>query len=56
MHSQRPWARASGEPCIVIYNAASSIDPGRVIRRARFQHIVHDLHHIALAINAFQLM
>ena len=47
MHNQQPWAGRSDKPCLVTYNPVSSIDHEKVIARHRFQHIVHDVRHIA---------
>ena len=47
MHNQQPWAKRSDKPCLVTYNPISPIDEGKVIRKWWFQHVVHDVRHIA---------
>ena len=54
MHNQQPWAKRSDKPCLVTYNPVSSIDEGKVIKRHQFQHIVHDVRHVALIVNLFR--
>ena len=56
MHNQQPWARGSDRPCLVTYNPISEIDPARVIGRWWFQHIVHDVRHVALLVPLFRLI
>ena len=47
MHNQQPWAKRSDKPCLVTYNPISRIDEGKVIKKWWFQHIVHDVRHVA---------
>ncbi|MYB33768.1 MAG: NAD(P)-binding protein [Gammaproteobacteria bacterium] len=56
MHNQQPWANKSDKPCLVTYNPISEIDKTRIIKRWWFQHIVHDVRHIALTIHLFRLI
>ena len=56
MHNQQPWAKRSDRPCLVTYNPISPIDDGKVIRRWWFQHVVHDVPHIAFLIHLFRLI
>jgi len=56
MHNQQPWAKRSDKPCLVTYNPISKIDPDKVIKTWWFQHIVHDVFHIAVLINLFRLI
>ena len=56
MHNQQPWAKRSDKPCLVTYNPISRIDEARVIKRWWFQHIVHDVRHIALLIHLFRVV
>ena len=54
MHNQQPWAAHSDRPCLVTYNPVSRIDERKVIARRWFQHIVHDVRHLAVVINWFR--
>ena len=56
MHNQQPWANRSDKPCLVTYNPINPIDEDKIIRRWWFQHIVHDVRHIALLIHLFRLV
>jgi len=56
MHNQQPWAGRSDKPCLVTYNPVSTIDESRVVKRWWFQHIVHDVRHVALLIHLFRLI
>ena len=56
MHNQQPWAKRSDKPCLVTYNPASRIDESRIVKRWWFQHVVHDVRHIALLIHCFRLI
>ena len=56
MHNQQPWAKRSDKPCLVTYNPINKIDPDKVIKKWWFQHIVHDVFHIAVLINLFRLI
>ena len=53
MHNQQPWVNRSDKPCLVTYNPISKIDEEKIIDRRWFQHIVHDVRHIALLIPLF---
>ena len=54
MHNQQPWANGSDKPCLVTYNAASPIDESKVIAKRSFQHVVHDVRHVALLVTLFR--
>ncbi|MYD02523.1 MAG: NAD(P)-binding protein [Gammaproteobacteria bacterium] len=56
MHNQQPWAKRSDKPCLVTYNAISPIDESRIIKRWWFQHVVHDVRHIAVLIQLFRFI
>jgi hypothetical protein len=56
MHNQQPWAKRSDKPCLVTYNPIHRIDESKVILRTWFQHVVHDVHHFTVLMNAFQLI
>ena len=56
MHNQQPWAHRSDKPCLVTYNPISRIDERKVIRKWWFQHIVHDVRHVAVLMNLFQFI
>ncbi len=56
MHNQQPWAKQSDKPCLVTYNPISAIDESKVVKRWWFQHIVHDVRHIALIIQLFRFV
>ena len=56
MHNQQPWAKSSDKPCLVTYNPVSPIDEGKVIRKWWFQHIVHDVRHVALLVHLFRFV
>ena len=56
MHNQQPWAKGSDRPCLVTYNPAGPIDESKVVLRHWFQHIVHDVRHIALLIHLFRFV
>ena len=56
MHNQQPWANRSDKPCLVTYNPISRIDEGKIIKRWWFQHIVHDVRHVALLIHIFRFV
>ena len=56
MHNQQPWAKRSDKPCLVTYNAITPIDESRIIRKWWFQHVVHDVRHIALLIQLFRFI
>ena len=56
MHNQQPWVGRSDKPCLVTYNPISRIDEGKVVKRWWFQHIVHDVRHIALLVHLFRFV
>ena len=56
MHNQQPWAQRSDKPCLVTYNPISPIDESRIVKKWWFQHIVHDVRHIALLIHLFRFV
>ena len=56
MHNQQPWAKRSDKPCLVTYNAITPIDESKIIRKWWFQHVVHDVRHIALLIQLFRFI
>ena len=56
MHNQQPWAKGSDKPCLVTYNAVSPIDESKIIKRWSFQHIIHDVRHVALLVNLFRFI
>ncbi|MCY4085855.1 MAG: FAD-dependent oxidoreductase [Actinomycetia bacterium] len=56
MHNQQPWASRSDRPCLVTYNPISEIDPEKVIGRWWFQHIVHDVRHVAWLVPLFHFV
>ncbi len=56
MHNQQPWAKGSDKPCLVTYNPISKIDESKIVKRWWFQHVVHDVRHIAFAVHVFRLI
>ncbi len=56
MHNQQPWANHSDRPCLVTYNPISDIDREKVVGRWWFQHIVHDVRHVALLVHLFRFV
>ena len=56
MHNQQPWANPSDKPCLVTYNAISPIDEEKVIKKWWFQHIVHDVRHVAWLVHLFRFV
>ncbi|MCE2436878.1 MAG: FAD-dependent oxidoreductase [Pseudomonadales bacterium] len=56
MHNQQPWAKGSDKPCLVTYNATSAIDENKIVEKRWFQHIVHDVRHVALLIHLFRFL
>jgi len=56
MHNQQPWAHESDKPCLVTYNPISPIDESKVVKKWWFQHIVHDVRHVALTANIFRFI
>ncbi len=56
MHNQQPWAAGSDKPCLVTYNAKNPIEEDKVIGRWQFQHVVHDVKHVALLMHLFRFI
>ena len=56
MHNQQPWVGRSDKPCLVTYNPVSEIDPTKIIGRWWFQHIVHDVRHVAWLVPLFRFI
>ena len=56
MHNQQPWANRSDKPCLVTYNPITPIDDAKIIKKWWFQHIVHDVRHVALTVNSFRFV
>ena len=56
MHNQQPWAKRSDKPCLVTYNPISPIDESKIVRKWWFQHVVHDVRHIAFLIHVFRFI
>ena len=56
MHNQQPWAKRSDKPCLVTFNPDSDIDESKIIRKRWFQHVVHDVPHIAFLIHLFRFI
>ena len=56
MHNQQPWANRSDRPCLVTYNPISRIDEREIIGRWWFQHIVHDVRHVAWLVPLFRFI
>ena len=56
MHNQQPWANRSDKPCLVTYNPISRIDERKIVGRCWFQHIVHDVRHVAWLVNLFRFI
>ncbi|MDE2881764.1 MAG: FAD-dependent oxidoreductase [Acidobacteriota bacterium] len=56
MHNQQPWANTSDKPCLVTYNPISRIDESRIVKRWWFQHIVHDVPHVAFLTQLFRFV
>ena len=56
MHNQQPWANQSDKPCLVTYNPISEIDREKIVGKWWFQHIVHDVRHVAWLVNLFQFI
>ena len=56
MHNQQPWAGQSDKPCLVTYNPTSRIDQDKIIKTWWFQHVVHDVRHVALLIHLFRFI
>ena len=56
MHNQQPWAGRSDKPCLVTYNPISPIDEDKIVKRWWFQHVVHDVRHVAVLVNLFRFI
>ena len=56
MHNQQPWANRSDKPCLVTYNPISRIDEEKIVQKWWFQHVVHDVPHIAFLIHLFRFI
>ena len=56
MHNQQPWAHRSDKPCLVTYNPISRIDEAKIVQKWWFQHIVHDVRHVAVLIHLFRFV
>ena len=56
MHNQQPWASSSDKPCLVTYNPISRIDDSKIVTKWWFQHIVHDVRHVALLTQLFRFV
>ena len=56
MHNQQPWANKSDKPCLVTYNPLSRIDDSKIVKKWWFQHIVHDVRHVALLTQLFRFV
>ena len=56
MHNQQPWAKNSDKPCLVTYNPEKPIDARKVIKEWSFQHVVHDVRHVALLVPLFRFI
>ena len=56
MHNQQPWAKGSDRPCLVTYNPITRIDEEKIVLRHWFQHIVHDVRHVALLVHLFRFV
>ena len=56
MHNQQPWAHHSDKPCLVTYNPINPIDGDKIVKRWWFQHVVHDVRHVALLTHLFRFV
>ena len=56
MHNQQPWVNRSDKPCLVTYNPVSPIDESKIIKKWWFQHIVHDVAHVAFLVHLFRFV
>ena len=56
MHNQQPWAKRSDKPCLVTYNPISRIDEAKIVKTWWFQHVVHDVRHVACLIHLFRFV
>ena len=56
MHNQQPQLAQSDKPVFVTYNATNPIDEDLVVKKWWFQHIVHDVRHVALLVRLFRFI
>ncbi len=56
MHNQQPWVKRSDKPCLVTYNPVHPINERRIVGKWWFQHVVHDVRHVALLIHLFRFI
>ena len=56
MHNQQPWSGRSDKPCLVTYNPISRIDERKIVGRWWFQHVVHDVRHVAILVPLFRFI
>ena len=56
MHNQQPWANRSDKPCLVTYNPNKPIDERKIIAKRSFQHVVHDVRHVAWLVHLFRFV
>ena len=56
MHNQQPWAHHSDKPCLVTYNPINPIDSSKIVKTWWFQHVVHDVRHVALLMHLFRFV
>ncbi len=56
MHNQQPCANRSDKPCLVTYNPISRIDESKIVKKWWFQHIVHDVPHVAFLMHLFRFV
>ena len=56
MHNQQPWAHRSDKPCLVTYNPNHPIDERKIVEKRSFQHIVHDVRHVAWLVPLFRFI
>ena len=48
--------KSSDKPCLVTYNPITPIDEAKIVLRHWFQHIVHDVRHVALLVHLFRFI
>jgi predicted NAD/FAD-binding protein len=56
MHNQQPWAKRSDKPCLVTYNPIQKIDESKIVKKWWVQHVVHDVFHVTVLMNAFRFI
>ena len=56
MHNQQPWVSRSDKPCLVTYNPNRQIDEEKIVGRWWFQHVVHDVRHVAWLVPLFRFI